>query len=121
VSAHLVVAEDEPMIARILEHKLVREGHRVTRVQDCDALAAALAEGDVDVALVDATLDRDGLEFMANLAETPRCGWVAMVEQRNLESRTRAAGAGAAAVVLKPFKPTAVAALVLDLLQEAAV
>lgn len=121
MSAHVVVAEDEPMIGRILEHKLAREGHRVTWVRDCAALQASLRQGDVDVALVDATLDRDGLELMASVAGTPRCGWLAMVEQRNPGAQRRAAEAGAAGVVLKPFKPTAVAALVLDLLERAAV
>jgi DNA-binding response OmpR family regulator len=121
MSAQLLLAEDEPMIGRILEHKLVREGHTVTRVADCASLAAALSAGDVDVALVDVTLDRDGVEFMASLAQTPRCGWVAMAEQRDTASQQRARDAGAAAVVVKPFKPTAVAALVLDLLERAAV
>jgi two-component system response regulator MtrA len=119
---HLLVVEDEPMIARILEHKLLREGHRVTLAGDTEAAAAALHGGDVDLALVDATVDRDGIEFMAEMAATstaaPRAGWLAMVAQRDAASAQRAMVAGAAAVVLKPFKPTAVAALVLDLLAE---
>ena len=121
MSAHLVIAEDEPMIGRILEHKLVREGHRVSWVRDSAALLAALAAGDVDVALVDATLDRDGLELMSDMAGTLRCGWLAMVEQRRPDDQQRAASAGAAGVVLKPFKPTAVAAQVTRLLEGAPV
>ena len=121
MSAHILIAEDEPMIGRILEHKLAREGHRVSWVRQCSALRDALRGGDVDVALVDVTLDGDGLELMATAGETPRCGWVALVEQRNVAAQSRAVEVGAAAVVLKPFKPTAVAALVLDLLQGAAV
>jgi DNA-binding response OmpR family regulator len=121
MSAHLLIAEDEPMIGRILEHKLVREGHRVSWVRDCASLGAALAAGDVDLALVDITLDGDGVEFMASVAETPRCGWVAMAEQRDAAAQARAREAGASAVVVKPFKPTAVAALVLDLLERARV
>jgi DNA-binding response OmpR family regulator len=121
MSAHLLIAEDEPMIGRILEHKLVREGHTVTWVRDCASLAAALRGDGVDLALVDVTLDRDGVEFMAALSETPRCGWVAMAEQRDAAAQQRARDAGAAAVVVKPFKPTAVAAVVLDLLRRATV
>jgi DNA-binding response OmpR family regulator len=104
------------MIGRILEHKLLREGHRVSWVRDAASASAAMQAGDVDLALVDVTLDRDGVEFMSDMATTPRCGWVAMVEHRDVASPLRARRAGAAAVVLKPFKPTAVAALVLDLL-----
>ena len=122
MSAHLVIAEDEPMIGRILEHKLVREGHRVSWVRDSASLLAALQGGDVDLALVDATLDCDGLTLMSSLAGTAgRCAWVALVEQRDAVARRRAVECGAAAVVLKPFKPTAVAALVLDVLREAPV
>ncbi len=118
---HVLLVEDEPMIGRILEHKLVREGHRVTWARDSHAAHAALEHGDVDLALVDVTLDRDGLEFMSEMATTrgcaPRCGWAAMVEQRDVESAARARTAGADEVVLKPFKPTLVAALVLDLME----
>ena len=122
MSAHLVIAEDEPMIGRILEHKLVREGHTVAWVRNSAELVAALYVGDVDLALVDATLDGDGLALMASPEVVPpRCGWVALVEQRNADAQPRAVECGAVAVVLKPFKPTAVAALVLDLLQGAAV
>ncbi len=122
---HILVVEDEPMIGRILEHKLVREGHRVTLVRDTHAAQAALECGDVDVALVDVTLDRDGLGFMSDMTGTvgaaPLCGWVAMVEQRNAAAAERARVVGAAEVVLKPFKPTVVAALVLDMLERAPV
>lgn len=121
MSAHLLVAEDEPMIGRILEHKLVREGHRVSWVRDCGALVSALWDGNVDVALVDATLDRDAFELMPELAKTVRCGWLGMVEQRRGDEQLRAVACGAAGVVLKPFKPTAVAAQVSRLLEGAAV
>jgi DNA-binding response OmpR family regulator len=114
--AHVLVVEDEPMIGRILEHKLLREGHRVTWARDCAGCAAALAAGDVDVALVDVTLDRDGIDFMSSSTTTPRCGWGAMVAQRDEASQVRARASGCAAVVIKPFKPTAVAALVAQLL-----
>lgn len=120
MAAHLLLVEDEPMIGRILEHKLVREGHRVTWVRDCSAAVVVLAVGDVDLALVDVPLERDGGEFMASVV-APRAGWVAMVGQRDAASVARARAAGAADVVLKPFKPTAVAALVASLLEHAPV
>jgi two-component system response regulator QseB len=117
----VLVVEDEPMIGRILEHKLVREGHRITWARDCAAAAAALDGGDVDLALVDVTLDRDGIEFMSTAATMSRCGWVAMVAARDVASQQRARAAGCAAVVIKPFKPTAVAALVAQLVAGARV
>jgi DNA-binding response OmpR family regulator len=111
----IVIVEDEPMIGRILEHKLRREGHDVTWVRSAADGERVLARGAIDTALVDATLERDGFQLCAELARcgaAPRCGWLALVAQRDGEGRHRALAAGAAGIVIKPFKPTAVAALV---------
>lgn len=105
------------MIGRILAEKLTREGYTIRRVATVDALSAAV--GSVDVALVDATLDGDGISAMQALADAgvrPRAGWFAMVEARVSAEGERAVVAGAAGVVIKPFKPTAVAAQVATLL-----
>ena len=110
MSTRLLVAEDEPMIARILGEKLEREGYEVRVVRTAAALRESL--GACDVALVDATLDEDGIDAVATAAERPGVGWFAMLEQRHAGEGTRAVQAGAAGVVLKPFKPTAVAAQV---------
>jgi CheY-like chemotaxis protein len=117
MSTTVLIAEDEPMIGRILAEKLTREGHVVTRAYTVAGLEAALHG--CDVALVDATLDGDGIEAMGRLASTgraPRAGWFAMLENRAAGDGSRAVQAGAAGVILKPFKPTAVAAKVSTLL-----
>src|SRR5215472_2162541 len=109
----LLIVEDEPMIARILEHKLRREGWEVRTCDSAAAAERALGERAVEVALVDATLERDGLAWAQTLAEAgllPRDGWLALVEARDPAATGRALGHGAAGVVVKPFKPTAVAA-----------
>jgi DNA-binding response OmpR family regulator len=115
--ATVLVVEDEPMIGRILEHKLVREGHRVLWARSA-AEAEALCAG-VDVALVDVTLERDGVALAAGWSEeaAPARGWLAMVEARHPEEADRAVRAGARGAVVKPFKPTAVAAQVRRLLE----
>ncbi len=117
MSVAVLIVEDEPMIARILGEKLAREGYVVSRATTVDALRAAV--GSVDIALVDATLDADGIDAMAALAAAgvgPRAGWFAMLESRAEGDGGRAVDAGAAGVILKPFKPTAVAAKVAALL-----
>lgn len=113
--ATVLVVEDEPMIGRILEHKLVREGHRVLWARSA---AEAEALPAVDVALVDVTLERDGIALAAGWsgAAAPARGWLAMVEARHPEEADRAMRAGARGTVVKPFKPTAVAAQVRRLL-----
>ena len=117
MNAALLIAEDEPMIARILREKLVREGYTTTCVTTVAGLEAGVC--DCDVALVDATLDADGLAAMRALADRgvkPRGGWFALLEVRAAADGARAVDAGAAGVILKPFKPTAVAAQVAALL-----
>ncbi|MHB8719682.1 MAG: response regulator [Candidatus Dormibacteria bacterium] len=106
----LLIAEDEPMIARILAEKLEREGYEIRLTRTAAGLRAGL--GDCDVALVDATLDEDGVAVTAAAAQQPRAGWFAMLEQRHAGDGIRAVQAGAAGVILKPFKPTAVASQV---------
>lgn len=111
----LLVVEDEPMIARILEHKLRREGWDVRTCASIATAEHALRAAPVDVALVDATLESDGLAWAGALAGAglgPRHGWLALVEARDPGAPERALDHGAAGVVVKPFKPTAVAAQV---------
>jgi DNA-binding response OmpR family regulator len=121
MSATVLIAEDEPMIARILTEKLTREGHAVIRAATVAELTGAVPS--CDVALVDVTLDADGVDAMQRLAAAgtlPRAGWFAMFELRAAGDGGRAIAAGAAGVILKPFKPTAVAAKVTTLLAVAA-
>jgi DNA-binding response OmpR family regulator len=118
MSACVLVVEDEPMIGLILAQKLTREGHRVVRVASAAAIPGAV--GGCDVALVDCTLERDGIDAMRALRVAgigPRAGWFAMLEARSTADGARAIEAGAAGVILKPFKPTAVAAQVTALLE----
>ncbi len=118
--AHLVLAEDEPMIGRILEFKLRMEGHRVTWVRTAAEAEAAVREGGVDLLLCDVTLEEDGRELCRRLVREglePRAGVVLMPEQRDPEGRLKALAAGAQEVVVKPFKPTQVAAKIRELLE----
>ncbi len=111
--AELLILEGEPMVARILEHKLRREGHLVRWQRGLGKEDSGLAE--VDVALVDAALGGDGASWMA-AGPRPRAGWFAICEQADEEAARRAVRAGAAGVIRKPFKPTVVAAQVAALL-----
>ena len=117
MSASVLIVEDEPMIGRILSEKMTREGYGVVRESSIAGLTASVAA--CDIALVDATLDGDGIDEMRRLAGAgvqPRRGWFAMLEARAAAGGERAVQAGAAGVIIKPFKPTAVAAQVAALL-----
>lgn len=121
-SAHIVLAEDEPMIGRILDFKLGMEGHRVTWVRTA-AEAERLCRDEthpVDLLLCDVTLEEDGRALCRRLVDSglaPAAGVVLMPEQRDPDGERLALQAGARAVVVKPFKPTIVAAKIRGLLE----
>ncbi|MGA7088722.1 MAG: response regulator [Candidatus Dormiibacterota bacterium] len=118
--ANLVLAEDEPMIGRILEFKLKMEGHDLTWVRSAREAEDLLSRGGVDLLLCDVTLEEDGRELCRRLIRDglePRSGIVLMPEQRDPQGRERALAAGAREVVTKPFKPTVVAATIRRLLE----
>ena len=118
--ARILIAADEPMVSRILEHKLRREGHSVSCVRDGAAMWRVLDAGEADVLLVDSALDSDGIGLMEELSyagQLPSAGWFAVVEKRDQQAHTRAMRAGAVGLVVKPFKPSDVAAQVAALLE----
>ncbi|MGA7172388.1 MAG: response regulator [Candidatus Dormiibacterota bacterium] len=118
-SATLVLAEDEPMIGRILEFKLTMEGHNLIWVRSAGEAEALVREGGVDLLLCDVTLEEDGRELCRRLIAEglePPSGIVLMPEQRDLEGRDKALAAGAREAIIKPFKPTVVAATIRRLL-----
>lgn len=117
---NLVLAEDEPMIGRILEFKLKMEGHGLTWVRSAREAEELLGAGGVDLLLCDITLEEDGRELCRRLIRAglePPSGIVLMPEQRDPQGRERALAAGAREVVTKPFKPTVVAATIRRLLE----
>ncbi|HVB14396.1 MAG TPA: response regulator [Candidatus Dormibacteraeota bacterium] len=115
----LVLAEDEPMIGRILEFKLKMEGHHLLWVRTAAAAEALVRQGGVDLLLCDITLEEDGRELCRRLIAEglePPSGIVLMPEQRDPEGRALALAAGAREVIAKPFKPTVVATTIRRLL-----
>ncbi|MBV8446214.1 MAG: hypothetical protein JOZ92_09885 [Candidatus Dormibacteraeota bacterium] len=107
----VVIAAAAPQVARILEHKLRREGHQVMCVNDTSSVRRVLEDGEVDVLITDAGL-RSALEDAR-----PRAGWLLMLDSFDPPGTAHAAmHDGAAGIVRLPFKPTAVAAQVATLL-----
>ena len=110
-SSVVLIAVEEPMVSRILEHKLRREGHEVRTVHGPAQLHSALSAGDIDVLLLSAALFRDAPR------PAPRAGWLLLAGAFDSDDTVHAAMRnGAAGVVRLPFKPTAVAAQVATLL-----
>jgi len=100
------------MVARILEHKLRREGHDVHSARSAEEVGALCAHLEVDVVLLSAALFARGIT-----TPRPRAGWFLLAGTFDAESLVHdAMAAGAAGIVRLPFKPTEVAAQVATLL-----
>jgi DNA-binding NtrC family response regulator len=111
----VLIAVEEPMVARILEHKLRREGHSVRCVREAALLQAALRDEAPDVLLVSVPLLEPGM--LQDESMRPRAGWLLLVNSFDKpDAAHQAMHAGAAGIVRMPFKPTVVAAQVATLL-----
>lgn len=97
----ILVVEPDPMVRRILADKLQREGYEITASSTLPADA-----GGYDAALIAGEVP----------APVPHHGWLAICEADDPAAALAAVRAGAAGVVRKPFKPTAVAEQVRHLL-----
>lgn len=102
--SRVLLLEDEPNIARIIEFKLRREGHSVTWYEE---VPPAGVDG-ADVIVAEAALA--GVD---RLLRGPR-PLIVLFEHGDVATRARAEAAGAAAAVEKPFKPTVLARTVAE-------
>jgi DNA-binding response OmpR family regulator len=111
VRGTVLIAVSEPMVGRIIEHKLRREGHAVTSCNDAEAVADVKHE-QFDVVIAEPALlsaDTGGVG--------DECGWLAVVAAGDDAAAHAAMTRGAAGLVRTPFKPTDVAAQVDALLR----
>lgn len=112
--SRILLVEDEPNIAEIIRFKLTREGHEVTGVETLGEMRERLAGLAPDLILLDASLPgEDPLGWLAESREGHLV--VILTELHDEATPRRAAQAGAAATVGKPFKPTQLARLVAEL------
>lgn len=115
----VVIATPDVCAGLILEQTLRPRGFKTRRIRDADELRRVLEADPVDVVLLDVDLGSDGVAQMVDLirsGHTPRCGWVALVEADDTETRNRALTAGAARCCVKPTYPAEIRATVRRLL-----
>lgn len=77
----LVVCDDDPVIRYLLEVVLgKRGGHEVTAIEDASAVAAAAAEGQPDLVLLDFMMPGlSGLDVASELAADPATAGIPVV------------------------------------------
>jgi CheY-like chemotaxis protein len=122
---HLLVIDDEPFIAHIIEMQFSRGPFRVSSAADgASALAFLRAHRDVALILVDVNLPGlSGLDVMEEARREPdlaRVPWLVLTATGQKAHLERARSLGAAAVVTKPFSPNKLYHQVCELLGEPA-
>ena len=117
---HILVADDEPHIGRIIQTKLELGPFRVTLVYDgAEALQALVQYPDIALVLLDLMMPRrSGIEVLSDMRADPRWRSVPCIiltaagqDQRYDE----AVRLGANAFITKPFSPKRLYARVLEL------
>jgi len=109
MSSHVLVVEDEPAIAEMIQISLERNGYRASLVGDVAAAKEVVASDTVDLALVDWMLPgASGVELVRYLRkdEVTRSLPIIMLTAKSQEQDiTTGLDAGADDYVTKPFSP----------------
>lgn len=112
--AHVLIADDDPLLRAILEHKLAAAGYVVTCVEDGQAALEAAAAVAPDVIVLDAMMPiMDGFEALRRLKQDPALAKLTVLMLTALkrdEDVVSALKLGAADYVAKPFNPDEVVA-----------
>jgi DNA-binding response OmpR family regulator len=107
--APIIVADDDDITAKILTHRLEREGFRVTRFDNgSDAYKGALKETPALVLLDVKMPGMDGFEVLERLRKTPSYAQIPIVMLTSMGSDAdvvRGFELGADDYMLKPFSP----------------
>lgn len=103
----VLLAEDDPATAAVLNHRLQRDGCDVVRCEDGSAALAHVAAAPFDLVLAGANLPGlDGLSLLSRLrsgTETPSIPFVVLAWPGNDALVARAFALGASEVIVRPF------------------
>lgn len=113
----ILVVERDPDVQWHLARMLTVQGHRVVGTSSGDGALALVAQWPVDLVLVGEDLPgMSGLEVASRLRkQTPDVPVVLMTRASSDESSLAARVAGAAASIVRPFRPEALASLLAQL------
>lgn len=117
---HVLVADDEPHIGRIIKMKLEQGPFIVTLVYDgAEALEALDSGSPVDLVLLDLMMPkRSGLDVLAHVRSSPRLRdvpCIILTAAGQEQQHQRAMALGATAFITKPFSPKKLYQLTLEL------
>lgn len=103
---HILVVEDDADVRAVVQHSLTRAGFRVTALPSGAKVGATLANGKVDLAVVDLMLpDTDGLALTRQIREKHNIGVIILSGRGETTDRIVGLEVGADDYLAKPFEP----------------
>jgi two-component system response regulator ResD len=117
----ILVVEDEPMVAEVVERYLRRDGHEVTIVFDGQSAVEQFARERADLVILDLMLPRlDGSAVCRKLRATSDVPIIMLTARGDERDRLQGLELGADDYITKPFSPREVAARVRAVLRRTA-
>ena len=117
-SPHILVVDDEPEIAEVLRRYLTGQGYRVSTAGGGAEMRRVMAEGSVDLVLLDLGLPgEDGLALMRSLRKTSSVAVIVVTGRGDPVDRIVGLEVGADDYVTKPFDVRELAARVRSVLR----
>lgn len=102
---HIVIVDDEAEIRRVIVDYLAGEGFRCSAAANGAELEAILAEGDVDLVILDLRLDgEDGLDIARRLHRESDVGIIILSVKSDLTDQIVGLEIGADHYITKPFE-----------------
>jgi DNA-binding response OmpR family regulator len=107
--SHVLIADDDPLLRAILEHRLSAAGYAVASVEDGQAALDYAEAKHPEIVVLDAMMPiMDGFEALRHMRANPRLDDVAVVMLTALKREEDVVSAlrlGAADYLAKPFNP----------------
>ena len=114
----ILVVEDEPMVAEVVERYLRRDGHEVVRVRDGAAALAAFENQQPDLVVLDLMLPVvDGVEVCRRIRSRSQAPIIMLTARSEEVDKLIGLEIGADDYVTKPFSPRELAARVKTVLR----
>ena len=114
----IIIVEDDPDVARIIEQVLKDFGFRTVWCRSASDLLRRLRALAPDLCIIDLGLpDMDGLEVMQRVRAQSACGIVILTGRGHVSDRVMGLELGADDYVLKPFEPRELVARVRSILR----
>ncbi|QSP96328.1 EAL domain-containing protein [Marinobacter salinisoli] len=107
LTAHILLADDEPRLLNMLAHLLREAGYQVTEAQGGKEACDLVLKQAFDLALLDLRMPEiDGFDTMAHIARVqPDCGVVVVSGESSFSAVSRALRHGALDYLRKPYDP----------------